>query len=183
MPELNLHVVQRHINEIISRKRSGEAHPALSDSVIEALAELAECELQRRKELTSAAPTLADSPLQADIDARIAELEEQLKKEIGAQASMQAEIDRLRVTEAAYRNHLCPPRSAADTQLQADIEALTQRVSDLEFASSPGYYTPHSLTDSQLQRITAFNAAVKELIATEIDKSMRIGGAINRALR
>lgn len=96
---------------------------------------------------------------------------------------LEKENRRLLAVEAQYRNHLCPPRSAADSQLQADIEALTQRVSDLEFASSPGYCTPHSLTDSQLQRMTAFNAAVKELIATEIDKSMRIGGAINRALR
>ena len=128
-------------------------------------------------------PTAADSPLQADIDARIAELEEQLKKEIGAQASMQAEIDRLRVTEAAYRNHLCPPRSAADTQLQADIDALKTRVADLEFATSPGYFTPHTLTDGALKRVNAFNEAVKELIETEIDKSLRIGGAINRALR
>lgn len=128
-------------------------------------------------------PTAADSPLQADIDARIAELEEQLKKEIGAQASMQAEIDRLRVTEAAYRNHQCLPRSAADSQLQADIEALRTRVANLEFALHPESSRRQAVSVSETCRADAFRQAVAYVVKQEIEKECRMGGRINRALR
>lgn len=64
--------------------------------------------------------------------------------------------------------------SKADTQLQADIEALTARVSDLEFAAQPGYFDFSKITEGQKARAVSFNQAVEQ----QIENSLLPGGVL-----
>lgn len=127
----------------------------------------------------------------ATLTRRVQELEAELaaKKERGATLMTPRGMETynskgvLQAVIGAVEEVKSPNITHADVQLQADIEALTQRVADLEFAAAPGYFTPSHLTEGQRLRTEAFNAAVRQLIETEIDKACRIGGAINRAIR
>lgn len=76
---------------------------------------------------------------------------------------LEKENRRLLAVEAQYRNHLCPPRSAADSQLQADIDALRTRVANLEFALHPESSRRQAVSVSEACRADAFRQAVAYL--------------------
>lgn len=195
--------LRAQVNAILEREKTGRAHLVPSTQQLVAMADLADRALQsmkegepvndallhtvgslhkRNKALTKGHATLTrrvqelEAELAAEKDRGIPLMTPRGMKTYNSKGVLQAVIGAMEEIKSPNITH-------ADVQLQADIEALTQRVADLEFATSPGYFTPHTLTDGELKRVNAFNEAVKQLIETEIDKSLRIGGAINRAIR
>ena len=73
--------------------------------------------------------------------------------------------------------------TAADSQLQADIDALKTRVANLEFALHPESSRRQAVSVSETCLADAFRQAVADVVKQEIEKECRIGGAINRAIR
>lgn len=75
------------------------------------------------------------------------------------------------------------PITAADVRLQADIDALAERVADLEFAASPGSYSRRKVTEQRAERSDLFNASVEQQVEKLINRMLQPGGLLYRSLK
>ena len=245
MAKIDTNIIQRSINNILWLKRNKRPQHTPSPGVIEALAELADCELQRRNEgSTASADALLDTvgrlharniSLQkghATLTRRVQELEAELaaKKERGftlmtprgmetysSKGVLQVVMGHVQGAKTEWRLKVAAENgekaenvkefclsvpetldmidkqimnsthyaalSSADTQLQADIDALKTRVANLEFALHPESSRRQAVSVSETCRADAFRQAVADVVKQEIEKECRMGGSINRALR
>lgn len=118
----------------------------------------------------------------------VAKLQDQLrtatapKTSVEKFASMSVENQLMAIDEAigGHSAIYSQLRSQADHQLVADIKALTERVSDLEFAAKTGYFDVSGSTAGQIVAARNLNAAIDQQVIRIIDRERRIGGILSK---